>query len=76
MPRFYFHLADGTFNADNKGKEFATRVAARAFAIQLAADYERNHAPVPEGLEVCVTDESGKEVFRVSISERRSPRRA
>ena len=67
MPRFYFHMSNGVFIPDNKGKYCTTRKAAEGYAVKMAAEYGRNHGYVPVHLCVSVADEMGVEVFRTSI---------
>lgn len=67
MPRYYFHFSDGLFVADNKGAVFPTRKEASLHAAHIAAEYGRNRKHVDENLCVCVTDQSGNEVFRTPV---------
>jgi hypothetical protein len=68
MPRFFFNLADGVLIEDNRGSRCNTRADARAFAINLAAEYGRNpkFAKVTD-LSILVTDETGVEVYRTPV---------
>jgi hypothetical protein len=67
MPRYYFHFSDGFFVADNKGAVFPTREEASLHASHIAAEYGRNRENVDANLCVCVTDQSGEEVFRTPV---------
>ena len=66
MARYFFNLSDKVF--DTEGHEFPTLEAAKDCAIQTAYEVARNR-PQREvkHLSVCVTDESGREVFRTPL---------
>jgi hypothetical protein len=69
MPRFYFHLTDGKTVRDDEGEKCNSIEAARNYAVRVAkelgqgqsSEYVREHC-------ICVTDETGKEVFRTPLT--------
>jgi hypothetical protein len=73
MPRFFFHVADGTSTKDADGEKFPSAEAARAHAVQIANELgeDRNY----ESFAVQVTDERGNEVAHIPIG-RTSQKRA
>lgn len=76
MARFFFHLTDGTKVCDPDGEECSSLERARDHAIRTAHELARNKRPsLLSGLCVCVTDESGSEVFRVPLAEAKIERR-
>jgi hypothetical protein len=67
MPRYYFNLSNGDFVPDNSGTPCTTRKDAETYATSIAAEYGRNRDHIPDNLSVCVTDETGREVFRTPV---------
>jgi len=72
MPRYYFHLTDGTQVLNNhKGIDLSGNAAARAEAVVVARDLE--HGAVPgwdwTGWFVAVMDEHGQKVDEVPIGD-------
>ena len=62
MARYFFNLSNNV--CDTEGHEFPTLGAAKECAIQTAYELARNRAQRElKHLSVCVTDESGREVF-------------
>jgi hypothetical protein len=73
MPRYYFHLTDGTNVLDNhQGLDLAGEAAARADALALADDLRRG-AKMPgwnwAGWFVAIMDEHGKKIDEVPIAD-------
>jgi uncharacterized protein DUF6894 len=68
MPRYFFHLENDNHVEDAGGEVLATleeaKAHARLVAAELGAHQTEQHN---KDLWVCVTDEGGKEVFRVSL---------
>jgi hypothetical protein len=77
MPNFFFHLTDGDTFRDDHGTPCRSIDEARVFALGVAAELGRNKPPNEiEDLMVCVTDESGKEIFRTQVVNLQSPTKA
>jgi hypothetical protein len=68
MPRFFFHVTDGSVFKDEDGENLPSVEAARAHAAQIAN--ELAHAGDYGGLAVKVMDEQGNEVAHVAVSKR------
>jgi hypothetical protein len=67
MPRFFFHLTNGRTIPDDKATP-CTLDEAKMIALAIAAELGRNKPPNEiKNLAICVTDESGKEVFRTDV---------
>jgi hypothetical protein len=68
MPRYFFHLQNDAHIDDDAGEVLATFddaiTRARLVASELGAHQTELHN---KGLCVCVTDEQGTEVFRISL---------
>jgi hypothetical protein len=64
MPLFYFHIVGARIVADNDGMELPDVAAAKRHAAQLGNELVRNSA-TGSGEEIQVTDEAGKEVYRL-----------
>ena len=67
MGRYFFHVESaGEFYKDEVGRDFPNNESARANAVviatQLSGDGKHDH-----GFEVCVMDESGREVARLQV---------
>jgi len=68
MQRYFFHLTDNTTIRDPDGETCPTVEHAKEIAAQTARDLARNKEPSElDDLAICVTDESGREVFRVPL---------
>ena len=68
MPTFYFSITGRNPFADVDGQNLPTLVAAMQEAIGMAQDLARNkRASEVFGDQVVVTDESGREVFRMPL---------
>jgi hypothetical protein len=67
MPRFFFHVMNGSTFKDEVGTDYPSLEAARAHAARIASDLweDRDY----DGFAVMVTDEHGNEVARVPIGE-------
>jgi hypothetical protein len=71
MPRYYFELADGGRESDDRGTELPDLDAARLAAIVFAGEYISDHPEVVvdrRSLRVLVTDEAGVERLAVAIT--------
>jgi uncharacterized protein DUF6894 len=66
MPRYFFHLINGDYIADEEGEEFDLVEAAHARELL------RNRPRPLMGYYISVVDEGGVVVFRVRYSPRRS----
>lgn len=77
MPNFFFHLIDGNTLRDDLGTPCGNVEEARTFALGVAAELGRNK-PLSEidDLAICVTDESGNEIFRTKVVNLQSPAKA
>ena len=66
MKRYFFHIAGprGTFIDDN-GRHFLDLKGANAYAARVASELAQD--PKYVGSSVCIVDEWGKELDRVSI---------
>jgi Domain of unknown function (DUF6894) len=70
MPSFFFHLTNGDRFPDDRATPCRTLEEAKTFALGVAAELGRNRPSNEiEHLVVCVTDESGNEVFRTKGGE-------
>jgi hypothetical protein len=68
MPCFFFHLTNGETIADDIPTPCDTVDEARAVALAIAAELGRNKPPNEiKNFAVCVTDHTGKEVFRTNV---------
>jgi len=68
MPRYFFHLTHETTVLDPEGEMCPTVEHAKELATRTARDLARNKGPSElNDLAICVTDESGREVFRVPL---------
>jgi hypothetical protein len=67
MPRFFFHLTNGRTISDDEATA-CTLDEAKMIALAMPAELGRNKPPNEiKNLAICVTDESGKEVFRTDV---------
>lgn len=71
MPRFYFHLSNGTLIRDATGVELAHYDDALCYAEQSARDFAAlidwpydHQGPLGE---IIVTNDAGEEIFRVPL---------
>jgi hypothetical protein len=70
MPKFYFNYHGRVTVADEDGEELPSRVDAEQRARLLAEELARNKPPgARRGGEIVVTDETGIEVFRISLDD-------
>ena len=77
MPTFFFHLTDGDTFRDDHGTPCSDIEEAKAFALGVAAELGRNKPRNEiEDLAICVTDETGKQVFRTQVVNLQSPAKA
>jgi hypothetical protein len=68
MPRFFFHLTNGKTIPDDKATPCRTAEEAKVVALAIAAELGRNKPPEEiKELAICVTDQTGKEVFRTNV---------
>lgn len=70
MSRYFFNLADGTYEADETGTELASIGAARKYAVHYAAEVMRDQPDViwaGHDFRVEVTDEAGLQLFTIII---------
>jgi hypothetical protein len=65
MPRFFFHVTNGSTFKDEVGGLYFSLEAARAHAARIASDLSRDRDY--DGFAVTVMDEQGNEVARVPI---------
>jgi hypothetical protein len=73
MPRFFFSLTNGDTIADDKATPCNTIDEAKVVALAIAAELGRNKPPNEiKNLAICVTDKTGREVFRTSSSALRA----
>jgi hypothetical protein len=71
MPRYFFHVIDGTFIVDRDGAQLADLQAARVMAIQTAGEIIQDAGrEFWDGSEwqMHVTDEDQKTVLKLSFS--------
>ena len=77
MPRYFFNMVDGSSRnlvKDSDGAEFPDLNEARKEALGLARDVARHGFQGSAIWQVVVTDESGREVLTIPLSEIRVPR--
>ena len=68
MPQFYFNLTNGETVRDEQGTRCDTVEDVKAYALAVAAELGRNRSPEElNTLALCVTDETGQEVFRTKV---------
>jgi hypothetical protein len=68
MPDFFFHLTNGQSFDDDRAVRCRTLEEAQTLALGIAAEVGRNRpARDIEDLAICVTDATGKEVFRTKV---------
>jgi hypothetical protein len=68
MPTFYFNLSSQTPIEDVDGQNLPSLIEAMQEAMGMAQDLARNkRASDVSGDQVVVTDESGREVFRMPL---------
>jgi hypothetical protein len=68
MPCFFFHLTNGKTIPDDKATPCRTVEEAKVVALAIAAELGRNQPPNEiKDLAICVTDQTGKEVFRTNV---------
>ena len=67
MPRFFFHVLDGSVVKDEDGEELPSAESARAHAAQIAKELAQ--AGEYGGFAVKVLDEQGNEVAYVPIGK-------
>lgn len=68
MPQFFFNLTNGETVRDDRGTRCDTVEDAKKFALAVAAELGRNKSLEElEALALCVTDETGREVFRTKL---------
>jgi len=67
MPRFFFHVIDGSTFKDEDGENLPSIESARAHAARIANELAQ--AGDYKGFAVKVTDEQGNEVAHVAISK-------
>jgi hypothetical protein len=67
MPRFFFHVTNGSTFKDEVGGDDSSLEASRAHAARIASDLSTDDDY--KGFAVTVTDESGNEVAHVSIGK-------
>ena len=68
MPQFLFHLINGETIADDEATSCATVEEAKVVAMAIAAELGRNKPPNEiKDLAICITDQTGKEVFRTDV---------
>jgi len=76
MPQFFFHLTNGETIRDEQGTVCATLEDAKAYALAVAAELGRNRSPEDIGaLALCVTDETGGELFTTKLVNLQTPRK-
>ena len=74
MPSFVFHLTNGDTFPDDRATPCTTPEEAKTFALGVAAELGRNRPSNEiDHLVVCVTDESGNEVFRTKVVNLQHP---
>jgi Domain of unknown function (DUF6894) len=67
MPRYFFHLTNGDYIADEEGEEFDLVEAARGHATAVAQELSRNRPRALVGYYISVVDERGVVVFTVRL---------
>jgi len=65
MPRFFFHVTNGSTFKDEVGGDYSSLEAARVHADRIASDLSMDLDY--EGFAVVVTDEQGNQVAHVPI---------
>ena len=74
MPQFFFNLTNGETVRDERGTACDTVENAKAYALAVAAELGRNRSPEElHTLAVCVTDETGQEVFKTRLVNMQHP---
>jgi hypothetical protein len=77
MPQFFFNLTNGDTIRDERGTRCDTVEDARTYALAVAAELGRNRSPAElNTLALCVTDETGQEVFRTKLVNMQTARSA
>jgi uncharacterized protein DUF6894 len=66
MPRYFFHVRDGTTVRDTEGMELASIEEAKAQARRVAGLFKRGASDAPP-VAIVVTDESGATVFTLTL---------
>jgi hypothetical protein len=73
MPRFFFHVSDGTTVPDPQGEQCETLSQAREVADLIALRLGQERPTIQnKGLFIVVTDEGGREVHRVPLAKLQS----
>jgi hypothetical protein len=68
MPQYFFNLTNGETVRDEQGTRCDTVEDAKAYALAVAAELGRNRSREQlNALALCVTDETGQEVFRTKL---------
>ena len=74
MPQYFFNLTNGETIRDERGTVCDTVQDAKSYALAVAAELGRNRPPEElNTLAVCVTDETGQEVFRTRLVNMQYP---
>ena len=68
MPQYFFNLTNGETVRDEQGTRCDTVEDVKTYALAVAAELGRNRSPEQlNTLALCVTDETGREVFRTKV---------
>ncbi len=71
MPRYHFHLQDGSFIADEEGSEHADLDAARVYAVRAARELMANQLRGDDGLTIddviLITNREGRNLCAISF---------
>ena len=68
MPQYFFNLTNGETVRDDQGTRCDTLEDVKTYALAVAAELGRNRSPEElNTLSLCVTDETGQEVFRTKV---------
>jgi hypothetical protein len=77
MPQYFFNLTNGETVRDEQGTRCDTVDDAKSYALAVAAELGRNRSREElNALALCVTDETGQEVFRTKLVNMQNPRNA
>lgn len=77
MPQFFFNLTNGETVRDDRGTRCDTVEDAKKFALAVAAELGRNRSQAElDALALCVTDATGREMFRTKLVNLQHPRNA
>jgi len=68
MPVYFFHAVNGSeFFADNHGTDYLDFASAKLYALRLARELKTSETC--QSFEIVVTDNFGRELFRVPVTD-------